>query len=216
MSNGSPDAPSERGTSEVERGTSEVERGTSTAPIHSVDPTTARAHELDARETTSWAIGSVISGGIIVGYSAFDLVNRETGRAHSLHIPTGGLTTDLGVAGGGLPTYTMFETRRAVSFRDFRGLGARITSANVAVLYGYSITYLTLWDGAAYFSPELAYVRMGGWGAMIPGGSVAHGVTALTFGSGSPLGSLSGVPLILVPEADDYVPEPALVYIRMA
>jgi hypothetical protein len=33
MSNGSPDAPSESGTSEVERGTSEVERGTSTAPV---------------------------------------------------------------------------------------------------------------------------------------------------------------------------------------
>jgi outer membrane protein OmpA-like peptidoglycan-associated protein len=112
----------------------------------------------------------------------------------------------------------MFETREAVSFRDFNNLKARITSANLGVGYGYGITYLTLWDGKPYLSRELAYVGMGGGGFMIlPGGSVLHGwPTRVTFGSGSPLGSLSDVPLILVPEADDYVPEPALVYIRMA
>jgi outer membrane protein OmpA-like peptidoglycan-associated protein len=48
---------------------------------------------------------------------------------------------------------------------------------------------------------------------MIPGGSVAHGNIIVAYGSGDPIGT---VPLLLVPQADDYVPEPALVNIRMA
>jgi len=52
---------------------------------------------------------------------------------------------------------------------------------------------------------------------LLPSGSVLHGwPTRVTFGSGRPQGSLSDVPLILVPEPDVYVPEPALAYIRMA
>jgi outer membrane protein OmpA-like peptidoglycan-associated protein len=247
MSNGTPDAPSESGTSASERGTSASERGTSASERGTFDPmaSTRESELLDARATTSWAIGSVISVGghvgptkrIKPGVAAFDLVNRETGRAHALFVPTFTFGVEvpvlnyimwsklggkfgLGSASGGLPTYTMFETRKAVSFRDFIGLKARITSANLAigVVYGYNITFLTLWDGIPYLSRELAYVTMGGWGPMIPAGSVAHGwPTVISFGSGSPVDpSLPGVQLILVPEPDDYVPEPALSYIRMA
>lgn len=168
---------------------------------------------VDRRTTTYWAISSVISAGFIVGYSAFSLVNRETGRAHALHIPTGGLTTQLGPAAGGPASYTPFQTRRPANFDDFDGIGARVTSANIGVFWGYSIVYLTLWDGPAYFGKQLAYIKMGGWGAMIPGGSVAHGVTKITYGSGARLGT---VPLILVEPPDDSSPEPRLASIRIA
>ena len=168
---------------------------------------------VDRRATEAWAIGSLASAGFIVGYSAFALVNRDTGREHVLHIPTGGFTTQLGVAGGGATSYTMFETRRPVSFADFDGIGARVTSANIGAIYGYSIVYLTLWDGPAYFSPQLAYVKMGGWGAMIPGGSWAHGVTKVTYGSGRRSGI---VPLRLVPPPQDFPSDPRLASIRIA
>lgn len=166
---------------------------------------------VDRTATEAWAIASLASAGYIVGYSVFALVNRDTGREHQMHVPTGGLTFGI-TAGGGQPSYTMFQTSRPVRFADFDGIGARVTSANIGLFYGYSIVYLTLWEGPAYVSPQLAYVKMGGWGAMLPGGSVAHGVTKVFYGSGSRTGT---VPLRLVlPE--DFPPDPRLVRIRMA
>jgi hypothetical protein len=104
---------------------------------------------IDKRQTTSWAIASVGGGGFIVGYSVFLLVNRETGREHQIHIPTGGLSTYFGVASASSPSYTTFETSRAVSFADFDHLGVRLTTANIGVVLGYSIVYLTIFDGPA-------------------------------------------------------------------
>jgi outer membrane protein OmpA-like peptidoglycan-associated protein len=167
----------------------------------------------DSRTTTSWAIASLGGGGILVGYSLFLLVNRETGRSHGLHIPTGGLTTMLGAASASPPSYTLFETSRPVNFADFDGIGARITAANIGIFFGYSVVYLTLWDGAAYADRQLAYIKMGGWAAMIPGGSVAHGITKVSYGSGARIGT---VPLVIGPEPDDVSASPALSYIRMA
>ncbi|MGW3730569.1 OmpA family protein, partial [Streptomyces sp. NPDC000851] len=168
---------------------------------------------IDRRQTTSWAIASVGGGGFIVGYSLFLLVNRETGREHQIHIPTGGLSTYFGGASASSPSYTTFETRRPVSFADFDGVGVRLTTANLGVIFGYSIVYLTLWDGPAYASDRLAYIKMSGWGAMIPGGAVAHGVTKITYGSGARSGV---VPLVFAPQPDDTVREPALTRIRLA
>lgn len=147
---------------------------------------------MDARDRTTsrhWAIGPVVSGGYIAGYSVFDLVNRDTGRAHRLHVPTGGLSFGVN-ASGGSPSYTLFETRKPVNFASFDGVGSRITSANLGVFYGYSLVYLTLWEGSAYVSNTLAYIKMSGGGFMLPGGSVAHGVTKVSYGIGSALGKV--------------------------
>jgi hypothetical protein len=45
----------------------------------------------DNEYTTSWAMASLGGGGFIVGYNAFELVNRETGRGHILHLGSGGV-----------------------------------------------------------------------------------------------------------------------------
>jgi outer membrane protein OmpA-like peptidoglycan-associated protein len=163
----------------------------------------------DARLSTSWAIGPLVSAGLVVGYSAFELVNRETGRAHLLHIPTVGIGTPWGSAGGGLPDYTMFETKRKMNFDGFSGLEARLTSANATPLYGYSITYLTLAKRMFETEPVI-YVKMAGWGLGIPSASVGVGLTVITYGAGRTTGT---VPRVLVPEPDEYIPEPRLVRI---
>jgi outer membrane protein OmpA-like peptidoglycan-associated protein len=200
-----------------ERGTEISERGTSKSPSQ---PRRSSSQELDERPTTSWAIGSIGSAGLFVGYSTFMLLNLETGRAHLLHVPTlnfglivryGKHDAPLPSASGGAPSYVAFETPEKMTFGDFGGLRCRITSANMGVFWGYGITYLTLWR--TLYRDQVAYVRMSGWGPMLPGGSVAHGVTIFTRGSGSP-GEIN-VPRVLVLIDDDPLPEP-LRYIRLA
>lgn len=174
----------------------------------------------DLQRTTSWAItadvsagyghepgGSPLKGGrgAGVGTAVFELVNRETGRAHELHLINFSVGVDISPIdlSTGPPNYTTFETDRPVNFADFDGVGARVTSANAIV---GSIVYLTLWEDEAYFSPRLAYVRMGGWGLNTLGGSFGHGVTNVHYGSGERSGL---VPLILtVPPSDPPPPEP--------
>lgn len=171
---------------------------------------------VDLQRTRHWAIAPLFSAGLIVGYSAFELVNRETGRAHTLHIPTGGLATTLPPIGEGVSniSYTSFETAQPVNFANFSGIGARIISLNAAVLAGYSAIELTLWDGSAFWDDRLARVRMGGWTiAAIPGGMWGHGVTFVTYGSGKRTGT---VPLVLNLELPHPELPPRLVDIRIA
>jgi outer membrane protein OmpA-like peptidoglycan-associated protein len=112
--------------------------------------------------------------------------------------------------------YVMFETPEPMAFGDFHGLPCRVTSANMALFWGYSIVYLTLWKGFWYTGDLIVRsLRMSGTGlATLPSGAVGHGWTILYRGSGDPLGEVN-VPLVLVPEEDDYVPEPALVSIKL-
>lgn len=148
---------------------------------------------IDRERTRHWAIASLFSAGLVVGYSAVELVNRETGRAHTLHIPTAGLSTTLPPIGESVSniSYTLFETATPVNFARFAGIDARVTSLNAAALAGYSIIYLTLWDGRRWVSDRLAYVRMGGWTiASIPGGMVGIGRTFLSYGSGRRTGTV--------------------------
>lgn len=150
------------------------------------------------------------SRGAGVGASIFELVNRETGRAHKLQLRS----LDVGIdifpidLSTGPPSYTMFRTDRPVNFADFGGVGARVTSANAIV---GSIVYLTIWENKAYFSPRLAYVRMSGWGLNTLGGSVGHGVTAIEYGSGERSGL---VPLVLNIQPPDHPRDPRLADIR--
>lgn len=180
---------------------------------------------IDMQRTRSWAITADFSAGYGhdpsssplkggrgagVGASIFELVNRETGRAHKLQLRS----LDVGIdifpidLSTGPPSYTMFKTDRPVNFADFSGVGARVTSANAIV---GSIVYLTLWKDKAYFSPRLAYVRMGGWGLNTLGGNVGHGVTTVEYGSGERSGL---VPLVLNVQPPDRPRDPRLVDIR--
>jgi outer membrane protein OmpA-like peptidoglycan-associated protein len=53
---------------------------------------------------------------------------------------------------------------------------------------------------------------MTGWGAMIPGGTAAHGVLKVTYGSGTPAGL---VPRVLVASEPRLAPEPRLVHVQV-
>lgn len=182
---------------------------------------------IDLQRTTSWAItadfgagygydpgGSPLKGGrgVGVGAALFELVNRETGRAHELNLINFSVGIDLSPIeiSTGPPSYTTFETDRPVNFSDFDGLNARVTSANAIA---GSVVYLTLWEDDAYFSPRLAYVRMGGWGLSTVGGSVGHGRTIVKYGSGERSGV---VPLVLKVPPSDPPPPPPLFDIHMA
>ena len=207
-----------------EDGVSEHERGTSTEPHGVRQPS---AEEMDQRATTSWAIGPGGSAGsFFAGYAVFDLLNRETGRAHMLHVPNlqlavgipirlGRQTHHLPSVGAGTPSYVMFDTPTPMSFGDFNGTRCRITTANMALFWGYNTTWVTIWRDAFYIGDQVAYVRMSGFGwTTLPYGSVGHGIAVLQRGSGRPLGRVN-VPLVLVPQEDDYVPDPPLVYMKL-
>lgn len=178
---------------------------------------------VDMQRTRNWAISADISagysleskkrkGGPGIATTVFELVNRETGRAHALNLinlPAGIDLFPIDLSSGP-PSYTMFRTDQPVNFADFEGLGARVTSANAIA---GSVVYLTLWEDMAYFSPRLAYVRMGGWGLSTLGASVGHGVTTITYGSGERAGL---VPLVLNLQPPDRPRDPRLASIRTA
>ena len=151
----------------------------------------------DKKKSRYWAISNVGSVGFVANAAIFDLVNRETGRAHQLHFYGGGFSFSAGSGGGAGPnvSYTCFTTKKRLNFGDFHGCGARFTGVNAGVFFGYSHCWLTIWPGAAYLDDPIAYVSMNGWGPMLPGGNAAiHGVTVLHMGSGNPLGL---VPMVL-------------------
>lgn len=153
----------------------------------------ARVDPRDQVATTEWAIAAVASAGIFAGYNAFALMNRVTGKGYTLHIPSAGLSVGVS-ASAGEPTFVYFRTKEPVTATAFHGVNARITSANVGVFYGYSITYLTLRKTAWGWSDTRAYVKFTGTGVMLPGGGVSAGVTIMS--DGSPC-SLRGVAMYL-------------------
>lgn len=142
---------------------------------------------VDRQTSSRWAISNVESVGMILaGRTVYDLVNLHTFRAHRMVIASAGLSIKLPVSGSfTADDYVAFTTPHPVNFDDFSGIGARETSANVGV---YSIAYLTLFDGPAYFSNVLASVKWSGWGLSIPGAGFDHGVTEIIYGDGKALG----------------------------
>jgi outer membrane protein OmpA-like peptidoglycan-associated protein len=165
---------------------------------------------IDLRMSTQWAIASLESVGAVgVTRTVFDLVNRQTGRAHRMELFSGGLGIGLPFSGSFTSSgYAYFETPRPVNFNDFDGNGARLTSASVVL---YSVSYLTIWEGPAYGSPRLAKVTIdGGWGLSTPGAEFGHGVTNVIFGAGDPAGDVW-----LAPATPDFhdAPEPVRLHV---
>ena len=133
-----------------------------------------------------------IAGGSVI---IFDLVNRGSMRAHRLKLRSGGI--DAGPVplvsyspSSSMSEYTNFSTFRPVSFDDFEGAGARLISVSGLM---WSWSSLTLWEKSAYLSTGLAWVRMSGWGAGLPGGGLDHGVVTVVYGDGKPLGDVEAV-----------------------
>jgi outer membrane protein OmpA-like peptidoglycan-associated protein len=145
---------------------------------------------IDRRQSTQWAISNVESAGMILASrTVYDLVNLHTFRAHRMIIGGAGLSFKLPVSGSfTADDYEPFDTPRPVNFDDFSGKGARETSASLGL---YSIAYLTIFNGSAYFSSVLARAKWSGWGLSIPGGGFDHGVTEVVYGDGNSLGTVS-------------------------
>ena len=219
--------PNEKGTTQDERGTSTSERGTSTAQHRT---SLQRLEELDAKPTTSWAIASLANPEVgfkifAAGTGVFHLLNRESWRAHLLFAPGAGIGVGLPIGKMGkhdveLPSpsfgfdvsYVAFETPRPLAFADFDHMSFRLTVGQIGLIWGYSLTYLTLWKGLAYFGEKIAYVSFEEGAFMLPGGNILHGATILARGSGEVLGK-PGVPRIIAPIEDGYLPE-RLSYIK--
>jgi outer membrane protein OmpA-like peptidoglycan-associated protein len=126
---------------------------------------------------------------MVVGIQIFDLVNRETGRGHTLFFTSGGLSAGL-PAGGGEPDYTLFTTSQEVTFDDFDFSGAVCSSVSVGLFKGYSYLEITICRGPFSWANVLATVTLKGWGYMVgPGATVAaHGVLTVSYGAGKPVG----------------------------
>lgn len=175
---------------------------------------------VDMKRTRNWAIAADTGVGFLgAGIELFELVNLETGRAHTLNLFNLGIVPpdltsvikNVGFStGAGLTSYTRFKTDRPVNFGDFEGCGARVTQASAIAA---SVVYLTLWEDMAYLSPRLLYVRMGGWGLSMPGAGFGHGVTKVVYGDGKRSGF---VELVLVLQPSDEPRGPRLVHIRNA
>ncbi|WP_218511638.1 OmpA family protein [Variovorax sp. dw_308] len=146
----------------------------------------------DLQRSSEWAIAGLGSIGSVINWYPFDLVNRVSGRAHRLHAVVAGMSaTPIPTASAAPPDYTNFRTTAMVRFSDFDGVGARVTSVNAGVLFGYGLTILTLWTDAAYQSPLLAQVKMTGVAIMLPGAVFGNGIATISYGVGSPVGLAS-------------------------
>jgi len=146
-------------------------------------------------------------GVVGVNRAVFDLVNLRTVRAHRLILVAGGM--DAGPPFSYSPelsmsNYTAFSTYHPVSFKDFDGVGGRVISGDAMI---WSYTSLTLWDGPAYVSKGLAWVRMSGWGIGVPGAGLDHGYAWVSYGDGQPLGDpLENIEMVLdtdIPSSPD-------------
>jgi outer membrane protein OmpA-like peptidoglycan-associated protein len=73
-----------------------------------------------------------------------------------------------------------------VNFNDFDGVGARLSEGSIVIA---SVSYLTIWDGPAYTSRELASLTFSGLGLGIPGLGSGHGVLQVLYGDGVPAGN---------------------------
>lgn len=155
---------------------------------------------IDLRTSTQWALASVNTKGVVgLNATVFDLVNVVTGRAHRLNVRAGGIDVGFPVTyspSSSMSNYTYFSTHHPVNFDDFDGVGARMISGSGLV---YSWCSLTLWEGPAYISKGLAWVRMSGWGLSTPGAGVHNGVASVAYGDGKPVGVVETVAEIDMP-----------------
>ena len=148
---------------------------------------------VDAKESTLWAVSALSSVGVGVGVagaalSMFDLVNRQTGRAHRMAMKSLGAGFSLPVSASfSASPYGYFTTSRAVSFHDFNGIWIEVGELNLAV---YAWNKVTFRDGASPRAPVLGTAKMDGRTWALPGTGDQHGLTEIMFSDGQPAGDV--------------------------
>jgi hypothetical protein len=161
---------------------------------------------LDGKNSTHWAIAGLAGAGAIVNVNWFDLVNLDTGRAHTAVLTSAGISGGLGGNSASEASYTEFETNRPVNFGDFDLAGARLTSAGIGVIYSRSLWALTVFDrdnSSPSNGGKLAevFVNDSGIGVQLQFSACGHGVLQIIYGNGKPAGT--NIPLRL-PNEDKF------------
>lgn len=150
---------------------------------------------IDHKKTKLWALASLGSAGVaMAGVQLFDLVNRETHRAHRLELTTGGV--GLGIpfsASFGSSDYVNFTAPRDVNFFDFNDVRFTVRETNAGL---YSWTTVSFWGMS---------VKISGGGANIPGLGVSWGDAKILFSDGRPSGSPDLI--FTLPPGSNPVPE---------
>ncbi|MCP3473403.1 OmpA family protein [Bradyrhizobium sp. CCGUVB1N3] len=148
---------------------------------------------IDAQKSTLWAVSALASVGVGVGVASaglgmFDLVNRQTGRAHRMAMKGGGAGVSLPVSASfSASPYGYFKTSREVNFHDFNGIWVEVGELNLAV---YAWNKVTFRDGASPTSPVLGTTKMDGRTWALPGAGKQHGITEIMFSDGKPVGDV--------------------------
>jgi hypothetical protein len=147
---------------------------------------------IDRENARDWAIASFVSGGAVVNFALFDLVNLETNRGHTLLLTSGGVSADLGevstsTGSGPGASYEPFRTRRPVSFHDFDWARGSLFGAGLAVVWGYSTTVLRIEDSRGPITDPIVF--SGGGPGMAANVTLSHGICHVLYGDGSPNGS---------------------------
>lgn len=133
---------------------------------------------IDKQTSKKWALASLGSAGIgVAGVQLFDLVNRETHRAHRLALQTGGVGfAPIFTGSFGASDYVDFVTPRPVSFFDFDGARMSVRETNAGL---YSWTTVSIWG---------ITIKISGGGFSIPGLGVSTGNAKIHYSDGKPLG----------------------------
>jgi hypothetical protein len=138
---------------------------------------------IDFEESHLWAIESLSSVGVSwgpvgVGLGLFDLVNRETGRAHKMALKSGGIGrsfSSIPISGSFTASgYENFETRKDVSFKDFDRVPMRVTDVSIGL---YS------WDTVNLLGSS---IQLDSSGLSIPTLGTVVGMTEILYGDGRP------------------------------
>jgi outer membrane protein OmpA-like peptidoglycan-associated protein len=146
--------------------------------------------DVDFKESTLWALNSVNSvgvgaGPVGAGITLFDLVNRETFRAHRLAVYAGGVSKGppkVLVSGTfhSWSDYAYFKTTKPVSFKDFDHVLVQIDDVAVGIYDWTTITF-----------PFSNKIEIAGWSASIPGASSMGGMSEVLYSDGQPLGDVT-------------------------
>lgn len=133
---------------------------------------------IDFQESFFWAIESLKSVGVgPAGVGLFDLVNRQTYRAHRVTFTSLGLSKGLVPISGSLTSsgYTNFNTTLPVSFKNFDG--AIMTVTEVSLLL-YSWDHLVVLDTT---------IELASAGLSFPGGGTMMGTLEVLYADGRPV-----------------------------
>lgn len=148
---------------------------------------------VDAKKSRLWAVSGLASVGVgygaaSVGLAMFDLVNRETGRAHRLALKSAGAGKSLPVtASFSASPYGYFKSKRPVSFHDFHNIWMEVSELNLAVYAWNTVSFL---DGPYPWKPVLGFTEMDGRTWALPNAGVQDGLTEIMFSDGEPLGDV--------------------------